>query len=113
MELVLCVSRLWIIMVVRSEGMWIWVGMKDCELNWSLGSVCRTDFVQKGELIGCEELARFLQITNYKQLTAYGIWKKWIGSRLAESGSGKKSAAVVGYGRARRSTVRSRSPAGH
>ena len=45
MDLVLCVSRLWIIIVVRSEGMWTWVGMKDCELNWSLGSVCRTDFV--------------------------------------------------------------------
>ena len=45
MDLVLCVSRLGIIIVVRTEGIWTWVGMKDCELNWSLGSVCRTEFV--------------------------------------------------------------------
>ena len=32
-------------MVVRTEGMWSWVGMKDCELNWSLCSVCRREFV--------------------------------------------------------------------
>ena len=44
-EMVLCVSRLWRIIVVRTEGMWTCVGMKDCELNWSLGSVCRTEFV--------------------------------------------------------------------
>ena len=63
MELVLCVSRLGIIMVVRTEGIWTWVGMKDCELNRTLGSVCRREFVAKGELIGYEELARFLQKT--------------------------------------------------
>ena len=85
--------------------------MKDCELNWSLGSVCGTEFVDKGELIGCEELARFLQKTYYRRLTAYGIWKKRIASRLGESGSGKKSEAK-GYGRKGRSTVGSRSPAG-
>ena len=45
MELVLCVSRLGRVMVLRTQGMWTWVGMKDCELNWSLGSVCRTEFV--------------------------------------------------------------------
>ena len=50
-------------MVVRTEGMWTWVGMKDCELNWSLCSVCRTEFVAKGELVGCEELTRFMQKT--------------------------------------------------
>ena len=44
-DLVLCVSRLWRIIVVRTEGIWTWVGMKDCELNWSLGSVCRREFV--------------------------------------------------------------------
>ena len=63
MELVLCASRLWIIMVLRTEGMWSWVGMKDCEPVQTLGSVCRTEFVYEGELIGCEELARFLQKT--------------------------------------------------
>ena len=63
MELVLCMSRLWIIIVVRTEGMWTWVGMKDCELNWSLDSVCRTNLGEYGELVGCEELARFLQKT--------------------------------------------------
>ena len=48
---------------MRTEGMWTWVGMKDCELNWSLGSVCRTDLGEYGELVGCEELARFMQKT--------------------------------------------------
>ena len=43
-----------------------------------------------------------MQKTYYRRLTAYGIWKKGIGSRLAKSGSGKKSKAVVWYGRARR-----------
>ena len=43
-ELVLCVSRPGRIIVVRTEGMWTWVGMKGCELNWSMGSVCRMDF---------------------------------------------------------------------
>ena len=43
-ELVLCVSRLGRIIVVRTEGMWTCVGMKGCELNWSMGSVCRMDF---------------------------------------------------------------------
>ena len=32
--------------------MWIWVGMQDCEWNWILGSVSRTEFVEKGELVG-------------------------------------------------------------
>ena len=50
-------------MVLRTEGMWSWVGMKDCEPVQTLGSVCRTEFVYEGELIGCEELARFLQKT--------------------------------------------------
>ena len=50
MDLVLCVSRLGRIIVVKTEGMWSWVGMKDCELNWSLSSVCRTDF---GENVHC------------------------------------------------------------
>ena len=43
-----------------------------------------------------------MQKTNYRRLTAYGIWKKVIGSQLAKSGSGKKSKAVVWYGCARR-----------
>lgn len=50
-------------MVLRTRVIGTRVGMKDCELNWSLGSVCRTEFVAKGELIGCEELSRFLQKT--------------------------------------------------
>ena len=78
------------------------LGRKDGGSNQTLGSVCRTNLGEKGELIGCEELARFLQKTYYKRLTAYGIWKKGIASRLAESVTGKKSKAVVGYGRARR-----------
>ena len=55
MYLVLCVSRLGIIIVLRTEGMWTWVGMKDCEWNWSLGSVCRTDIEEEGELAAFEE----------------------------------------------------------
>ena len=43
-----------------------------------------------------------MQKTYYKRLTAYGMWKKGIGSQLGKSGSVKKSKAVVGYGRARR-----------
>ena len=89
-----------------------WVGMKDCEMNQTSGSVCRTDLGEKGELVGCEELARFLQKTYSRRLTAYGIWKNGIASQLAKSGSGKKFKAVVWYGRARRSTIGSRSPAG-
>ena len=109
MELVLCVSRLGRIMVLETQGMWTWVGMKDCESNRNLDSVCRTDFGERGELVVCEELARFLQKTYYRRLTAYGIWRKGIGSRLSKSGSGKKSKAVVRNGRKRRSTTRSRS----
>ena len=63
MELVLCVSHLWIIMVVRTEGMWTWVGMKGCEPVQTLDGVCRTDLFAKGELVGCEELSRLLQAT--------------------------------------------------
>ena len=63
MDLVLCMSRLGRIIVVRTEGMWTWVGMKGCEPVQTLGSVCRREFVAKGELVGCEELSRFLQKT--------------------------------------------------
>ena len=45
MELVLYESRLEIMIVLETQGMCTSVGMKDCELNWTLGSVCRTDFV--------------------------------------------------------------------
>ena len=41
----LCASSVERMMVVRTEGIWICVGMKDYELNWSLGSVCKRDFV--------------------------------------------------------------------
>ena len=86
---------------------------KGCEPNQSLGSVCGTGLGEKGgELVVCEELARFLQKTYYRRLTAYGIWKKGIAIRLSESGSDKKSKAIVWYGRKGRSTARSRSPAG-
>ena len=98
MELVLYVSRLGRIMVVRIKGMWIWLGMKDCEWKWSLGSDCRRAFVKDGELVGCEELARLLQKTYSKRLTAYGIWKNVIASRLVKSGGGKNSTAAVRYG---------------
>ena len=88
------------------------LGRKDDGSNQTLGSVCRTNLGEYGELVVCEELSRLLQKTYYRRLTAYGIWKKGIASRLSESAAGKKSKAVVGYGRARRTTVRSRSPTG-
>ena len=90
--------------------------MKDWKWKWSLGSDCRRAFVKEGELVGwlvgCEELTRFLQMTYYRRLTAYGIWKKGLGSGLVKVGGGKKSAAAVRYGHNRRRTVGSRSPAG-
>ena len=95
----------------EDPGQWD-LGRKDDDSNQISGSVCGSDFGEYGELVLCEELARFLQKTYYKRFTAYGIWRKRLGSRLAKSGSGKKSKAVVGYVRARRSTARSRSPAG-
>ena len=88
------------------------LGRKDDGSNQTSGSVCRTNLGEYGELVVCEELARFLQKTYYKRLTAYGIWKKGIASRLAKLGSGKKSKAAVRYGGARRSTARSKSPTG-
>ena len=95
-----------------SEDLGHWdLGRKDCESNRNLDGVCRTDLGERGELVVCEELARFLQGTYYRRLTAYGIWKNGIASRLSKSATGKKSKAK-GYGRKRRSTTRSRSPAG-
>ena len=85
--------------------------MKDGERNWSLRSVCGTDVGDKGGLAVCEELARFLQGTYSRRLTAYGIWKNGIASRLSKSATGKKSKAGR-YGRKGRSTARSGSPAG-
>ena len=85
----------------EDPGQWD-LGRKDDDSNQTLGSVCRTNFGEYGELVVCEELARFLQKTYYRRLTAYGIWKKGIASRLPKSGSGKKSKAIVGYERARR-----------
>ena len=58
--------------------------------------------MKEGELVGCEELARLLQKTYSRRLTAYGIWKKGIGIRRVKSGSGKKSATAVRYGLNRR-----------
>ena len=70
------------------------------------------DFGEKGELAGCEELAKFLQATHYKRRTYYGIWKKkTIASRLAKWAAGQKSKAARN-GRDGRSANRSRSPAG-
>ena len=49
---------------------------------------------EDGELVGCEEVARFLQRTDYERLTLYGIWHKGIASRPRMSATGKKSKAV-------------------
>ena len=87
------------------------LGRKDCGTTRNCNGVCRTDFGERGELVVCEELARFLQGTYYRRLTAYGIWKNGIASRLSKSATGKKSKAGR-YGRKGRSTARSGSPAG-
>ena len=51
-------------------------------------------FGEKDELVGCEEVARFLQRTYYERLTLYGMWHKGIASRPRMSSSGKKSKAI-------------------
>ena len=94
----------------EDSGQWD-LGRKDDGSNQTLGSVCRTNLGEYGELVGCEELTIKVLAKDYKRLTSYGIWKKGIGSRFAKSAAGKKSKAK-GYGRKRRSTARSRSPSG-
>ena len=94
----------------ENSGQWD-LGRKDCGANRNCNGVCRTDLGERGELVVCEELARFLQRTYHRRLTAYGIWKNGIASRLSKSATGKKSKAGR-YGRKRRSTARSGSPAG-
>ena len=91
----------------ENSGQWD-LGRKDCGANRNCNGVCRTDLGERGELVVCEELARFLQRTYHRRLTAYGIWKNGIASRLSKSGSGKKSKAGR-YGRTKRTTARSRS----
>ena len=51
-------------------------------------------FGEKDELVGCEEIARFLQRTYYERLTLYGMWHIGIASRPRRSASGKKSKAI-------------------
>ena len=105
MELVLCVPRLGNVMVRKT------LGRKDCDKIQTPGIGSGISFGDEGELVGYEELAKFLQSTYYERLTLYGIWSKGIASRPKRSSSGKKSKAGR-YGRNRRSTARSRSPAG-
>ena len=94
----------------ENSGQWD-LGRKNRGANRNCNGVCRTDLGERGELVVCEELARFLQGTYSRRLTAYGIWKKGIASRLSKSATGKKSKAGR-YGRKGRSTARSGSPAG-
>ena len=112
MELVLCISDLGRVMVVRTQVNGTWVGRIVSRTRFRVVFVEQTLGRKASWLVGCEELARFLQSTYYRRLTAYGIWKKRLSSRLAKSATGKKSKAVVGYGRTRRSIVNSRSPTG-
>ena len=97
-----------------SHGRDNWVpntGRKDCEEIQTPGIGCEKFFGERSELVGCEELAKYLQSTQYDRLTLFGIWSKGIASRPKRSATGKKSKAGR-YGRNRRSTARSRSPAG-
>ena len=85
---------------------------KGCDPPSVVDSGGRTDLGEKGELAVCEELAKFLQATQYKRRTYSGIWKKKpIASRLAKWAAGQKSKAARN-GRDGRSANRSRSPAG-
>ena len=82
------------------------LGRKDCDkiLTPCIGR--GKSFGKKDELVGCEEVARFLQRTYYERLTLYGMWHKGMASRPRKSATGNKSKAN------RRSTTRSRSPTG-
>ena len=97
-----------------SHGRDNWVpntGRKDCEEIQTPGIGSEKFFGERSELVGCEELAKFLQSTHYDRLTLFGIWSRGIASRPKRSATGKKSKAGR-YGRNRRSTAHSRSPAG-
>ena len=47
---------------LEDSGQWD-LGRKDYGSNRNIDGACRTDFGEKGELVICEELARFLQKT--------------------------------------------------
>ena len=68
-ELVLYLARVYRMMIVRIEGVYCWIEMKDCEWKWILDSVCRRDLCEKGGLFGYVEFARFLQMTYSKRCT--------------------------------------------
>ena len=78
----------------------------DCDKIQTPRIGCGKSFGKKDELVGCEEVARFLQRTYYEWLTPYGMWHKGMASRPRKSATGNKSKAN------RRSTTRSRSPTG-
>ena len=68
-------------------------GRKDSDKIQAPCIGCGISFGEKDELVGCEEVARFLQRTYYERLTLFGIWHKGIASRPRRSASGKKSKA--------------------
>ena len=51
-------------------------------------------FGEEGELVNCEEVARFLQGTYYERLTLYGMWHKGMASRSQRSSREKKFKVV-------------------
>ena len=71
-----------------------WKKRKDCDNILTPCIGYGKSFGEKDELVGCEELARFLQRTYYERLTLYGIWHKGIASRPRRWATGKKSKAV-------------------
>ena len=97
MELVLFVYLVWVISWFGEP----WEGRKDCNKIQTPGIGHGKFFGEKSELVGCEELAKYLQSTHYDRLTLYGIWSKGIASRPKRSATGKKSKAGR-YGRNRR-----------
>ena len=86
-------------------------GRKNCEEIQAPGIGCEKFFGERSELVVCEELAKYLQSTHYDRLTLFGIWSKGIASRSKRWATGKKYKGGR-HGRNRRSTARSRSPAG-
>ena len=69
-------------------------GRKDCDEILTLCFGCGKSFGEEDELVGCEEVARFLQSTYYERLNLYGMWHKGIASKPRKSSNGKKSKAV-------------------
>ena len=48
---VLYFARVCRLMIVRTEGVYSWIEMKDCEWKWIMDRVCRRDFCEVNCLV--------------------------------------------------------------